>query len=70
MNIFFLNLNSSKKINRLLKKLLEWKELSLQNKRISSFGLIKFLKDADVIPNILSIEQLEEIMMKMLVIFF
>ena len=34
---------------------------------MSSFGLIKFLKDADVIPNILSIEQMEEIMMKMLV---
>lgn len=34
---------------------------------MSSFGLVRFLKDADVIPNVLSIEQLEEILMKMLV---
>lgn len=48
---------------------MEWSELSLQNKRMTSFGLVKFLKDADIIPNLLSIEQLEEIMMKILVEF-
>lgn len=58
----------SRKIDEFIEfKLLEWSELSLQNKRMTSFGLIRFLKDADVIPNVLSIEQLEEILMKMLV---
>jgi len=46
------------------KVMLTWRELQLQNKGMSPYALIKFLKDADLIPNLLNIENLEEIMMK------
>ncbi len=50
-------------------KMLTWKELAIQNKKLSSFALIKFLRDADIIPNLLNIEKLEEIIMNICVSF-
>lgn len=51
------------------KLLLDWSELSLHNKKMSSFGLIKFLKEAEILPHLLSIEHFEDLMIKILVQF-
>ena len=47
--------------NRLM---LSWKELALENKRMSIFGFIRFLKEAALVPNYLSVEIVEEILLK------
>lgn len=46
--------------------MLTWQELKLQNKRLSTFGMIKYLKEIEVIPNLISIEHFEDIMLKMI----
>ncbi len=42
-----------KKNNRLL---LTHREIDLQNKKMSALGLIRFLKDADVVPHIINVD--------------
>ena len=49
--------------------MLNWKEISIQNKKMSTYGFLKFLKEADVLPNMIGIEQIEDIIIRMLVIF-
>ena len=51
------------------KLLLDWSELALHNKKMNSFGLIKFLKEAEILPHLLSIEHFEDLMIKILVIY-
>ena len=46
--------------------MLSWKELQLQNKRLGTFGVIKYLKEIDIVPNLISIEQFEETMLRIL----
>lgn len=47
------------------KLLLTWKEVALQNKKLTSYALIQFLKEAQIVPIIMNIEPFEDIMMKM-----
>lgn len=44
--------------------MLSWKENMLQNKTISAFGTIKFLKEASIVPDYISLEATEEILIK------
>ena len=45
--------------------MLRWYELAIQNRKMNTAAFIKFVREADIVPNILSIEQLEEVLMKM-----
>lgn len=44
--------------------LLNWNEMGLEGKKMSSFAFIKFLYEANVIPNYMNIEHIEEIQHK------
>jgi len=46
------------------KMMLVWREIAIQNNKMTSFGLLKFLVDADVIPRLLGPENLNEIVQK------
>lgn len=46
--------------------MLRWYEIAIQNKKMNTSSLIRFARDADIIPNLLSIEQFEEILVKMI----
>jgi hypothetical protein len=46
------------------KMMLNWKEISVQNKKLNTLNFVRMLKEADVIPNIISIEQFAEMMSK------
>jgi len=46
------------------KLMLVWREIAIQNNKMTSFGLIKFLVDADVIPRLLGPEALSDIVTK------
>jgi hypothetical protein len=46
--------------------MLQWKELSIQNKKMTTPALVRFLRDADIVPHLISIETFEEVMMKIL----
>ena len=48
--------------------MLTWKELAVQNKKLNTVNCIRFLKEADVIPNLINIENFTEIMNKIMVI--
>jgi len=47
--------------------MLVWREIAIQNNKMTSFGLLKFLVDADVIPRLLGPENLNEIVQKITV---
>ncbi len=53
------NYFSMKKQNRLL---LTHREIELQNKKMSALGLIRLLKDADVVPHMINVDHVEEIL--------
>ncbi|CAD8089476.1 unnamed protein product [Paramecium primaurelia] len=46
--------------------MLRWKEIWVQNKKMNMVSLVRFLRDAEIVPHILSIEQLEEILLKII----
>jgi len=48
------------------KLLLSWKELGLQKVRLSIRQFVTFLKEAEIVPNMISIEHIEEICTKTL----
>ncbi|KAL4481373.1 hypothetical protein ABPG72_010526 [Tetrahymena utriculariae] len=48
------------------KLLLTWNEIALQRKKMSTFALLMFLKESHVIPNVLSVENVNESMMKII----
>lgn len=47
--------------------MLTWKEVAIQGKKMSTYCFIRFLKEADVVPNMVGIEQIEDIMIRILV---
>lgn len=47
--------------------MLVWREIAIQNNKMTSFGLLKFLVDADVVPRLLGPENLNEIVAKVTV---
>ncbi len=47
--------------------MLVWREIAIQNNKMTSFGLLKFLADADVIPRLLGPEALSDIVTKITV---
>jgi len=44
--------------------MLEWNEIKIQNKKMSSFGLVKLLKEADIVPGLVSPEHIGDIVVK------
>lgn len=42
----------------------------IQNSKLTSYNLMKLLKEAEIMPNLMSIENLEEIFIKLLVNIF
>jgi len=48
--------------------MLRWDELALQNKKMTMWNLIRFLKDSKVIGGSLSVEAIEDIISKVLTI--
>ena len=38
--------------------LLQWKEICLMNKKLSSFGFLTFLKEAQLLPNLIGIDSI------------
>jgi hypothetical protein len=47
--------------------MLSWREISIQNKKLSSFGLVRLLKEADIIPGLVSPEHVADIAVKIVV---
>ena len=47
--------------------MLEWNEIKIQNKKMSSFGLVKLLKEADIVPGLVSPEHIGDIVVKITV---
>jgi len=47
--------------------MLVWREIAIQNNKMTGFGLLKFLVDADVIPRLLGPENLNDIVAKITV---
>jgi hypothetical protein len=47
--------------------MLTWREISIQNKKMSSVGLVKLLREADIIPGLISPEHVSEICSKVTV---
>lgn len=47
------------------KLLLTWKEIALQHGKMSTFSFLLFLKESAVVPNVLSVETVNDCMMKM-----
>ncbi len=45
--------------------MLDWEELELLNKKMSTFSMVRFLKEAEIVPNLIGIETYKEIMSKM-----
>lgn len=48
--------------------MLVWREIAIQNNKMTCFGLLRFLVDADVIPRLLGPEALNDIVSKVTVI--
>ena len=46
--------------------MLSWKEISVQNKKLTTPSLIRFLRDADIVPHLISLDDFELIMLKVL----
>lgn len=46
--------------------LLSWEELILNKKKLTTPSFIQFLKDAGIFPSIMSIETIEDIMLKII----
>lgn len=44
--------------------LLKWEELALDNKKLTSFALARFLNDSQVVPHHLSAELVQDVMSK------
>lgn len=44
--------------------MLKWKELAMLNKRMNMNSLIRFLRDSEIIPHIISIEQFTDSLVK------
>lgn len=45
--------------------LLKWEELALDNKKLTTFALCKFLNDSQIVPHSMSPETVQEVMTKM-----
>jgi len=46
--------------------MLNWKEITVQNKKMNTLNFVRFLKESDVIPNIISIEMFTEAVSKII----
>ena len=47
--------------------MLTWKELSLQNIKLTIFSLLKILNDAEIIPHLVEIDFIEDICQRIMV---
>lgn len=45
--------------------LLKWEELALDNKKLTTFSLMKFLNDSQIVPHSMSPELISDILSKM-----
>ena len=50
------------------KFLLTWKELALQNKKLTTINVIRFFKNSELIPHEISIEVFADVLIKVLVL--
>eukprot|EP01017_Pseudomicrothorax_dubius_P003155 TRINITY_DN10386_c0_g1_i2.p1 TRINITY_DN10386_c0_g1~~TRINITY_DN10386_c0_g1_i2.p1 ORF type:complete len:572 (-),score=163.12 TRINITY_DN10386_c0_g1_i2:87-1802(-) len=48
------------------RQLLSWKEIALQNIPLSVCGIVRFLQEADIVPTLVNIEDVEDILMKIM----
>jgi hypothetical protein len=46
--------------------LLSWREIMLQNKKLTSISLVKFLIDSSILPKFISVDNFQDLMRKVL----
>lgn len=61
-NAYVLYLSENYHLDKIM---LDWDELELLNKKMTTFSMVRFLKEAEIIPNLIGIETYKDIMSKM-----